>query len=118
MLNIDRCGSCLTRSSFSILAWKGSVGVVDRRQASLPGVPSCIFSLNAKNGLRRLSIYHLWNISGFSKVSWGVRSTHVVVIAMWTVLVALFVESHVFSERLFAFLADENHLCGFLQGVR
>lgn len=34
---------------------------------------------------------------------------YIVIIAMWTILIALFVHSHVFPERLLAFLAEKCH---------
>lgn len=45
------------------------------------------------------------------------QRTHVVIIAMWTELVALIVVGHVFAECLFAFLAEEVHLHRLLQLV-
>lgn len=37
-------------------------------------------------------------------------STHVVIVAMRTILIALIILSHILSESLFALFADEHHL--------
>lgn len=41
---------------------------------------------------------------------WGKGGTHIMVIAMRAVLVALLIVAHIFPKRLFAFLAHERHL--------
>ena len=43
--------------------------------------------------------------------------THVVVVAVGTVLVALLVIAHVLAERLLALLAEEGHLGRFAEAV-
>ena len=43
--------------------------------------------------------------------------THIVIIAVWTILVALLVVCHVLAKRLFALFACKRHLCCLLQSV-
>ena len=44
-------------------------------------------------------------------------TTHVSIIAMWAIFVALVVDTHVFPEGLLALLAREYHLCRSLERV-
>ena len=46
------------------------------------------------------------------------HSAYVVVIAVRTVLVALFILAHVLSECLFALFADKGHLCRLCERMR
>lgn len=50
-------------------------------------------------------------------IAYPLHHTHIVIITVWTILVALLVVRHVLAKRLFALFARKRHLCRLLKSV-
>ena len=111
-LNKDREESVLTLSSFrslhldeDTLTARGQATYRESMRASSPSNP-----MTACGVFASMTFVKNTQISAEEVYANNVRQAHIVVIAMRTILVALFVRCHILAESLFALLAHKRHL--------
>lgn len=92
---------------------------------SLPGIYTGVLTLDTNDSLWRFCVNNLrkvranvgpqLSLQAMGNTDFESSNTHVVVIAMRAVLVALIIFRHILSECFLAFFADEYHLRGLGQ---
>lgn len=82
-----------------------------------PCIHPCVLALDTDHGLRRLCLDDLPHTRHHQRTLIGPHRTHIVIITVRTILVAVLVVGHVLAKRLFALFAGKRHLCRLGQSV-